>query len=136
MALSGLLTAFRSEPRTHLSLMFVINTTMEITWLSTSLWILFLLFAFNIFLQRRRIHPHLPPSPPAIPIPGHLHLLLKPPFIGNYRIFLKNMVHLFPSLRIHAVLLLSYPLRPLLKNVSPRTTSFLPTGLAGWLAST
>ena len=52
---------------------------MEDILLYSSLSSLLLLFiAFKIFLQTRTQRKHLPPSPPSLPILGHLHLLKKP----------------------------------------------------------
>ena len=51
---------------------------MEDAWLYTSLSVVFLLFAFKLLLQSKRGHGNLPPSPPAVPILGHLHLLKGP----------------------------------------------------------
>ena len=52
---------------------------MEDILLYSSLSSLLLLFiAFKIFLQTRTQHKRLPPSPPSLPIIGHLHLLKKP----------------------------------------------------------
>jgi isoflavone 2'-hydroxylase len=45
--------------------------------LYASLSLLILLFAFKLFLQTRT-RPKLPPSPPSLPILGHLHLIKKP----------------------------------------------------------
>ncbi|CBI34185.3 unnamed protein product, partial [Vitis vinifera] len=52
--------------------------TMEDIWLYTSLTVVFLLFAFKVLLHRRRNHGNLPPSPPAFPVLGHLHLMKLP----------------------------------------------------------
>ena len=57
---------------------FHIHKTMEDAWLYTSLSVVFLLFAFKLLLQSKRGHRNLPPSPPAVPILGHLHLLKGP----------------------------------------------------------
>ncbi|EEF37435.1 conserved hypothetical protein [Ricinus communis] len=39
--------------------------------------VFFLLLAFKLCLHKRR-HRKLPPSPPAVPVLGHLHLLKQP----------------------------------------------------------
>ncbi|KAM1728362.1 hypothetical protein PS2_018458 [Malus domestica] len=42
----------------------------------TSLSLIFILFTFKVFLQtKRHNHQNLPPSPPSLPIIGHLRLL-------------------------------------------------------------
>uniref|UniRef100_A0A2N9HZ26 Cytochrome P450 n=1 Tax=Fagus sylvatica TaxID=28930 RepID=A0A2N9HZ26_FAGSY len=47
--------------------------------LYSSLSLLILFFAFKLFLQTiTRCKLHLPPSPPSLPILGHLHLIKKP----------------------------------------------------------
>ena len=46
--------------------------------LYSSLSLLLLLVAFKLFLQRKPRHKHLPPSPPSLPILGHLHLVKRP----------------------------------------------------------
>ncbi|XP_030962375.1 cytochrome P450 81E8-like [Quercus lobata] len=46
--------------------------------LSSLLLFLLLAVAFKFLLQTRTKHKHLPPSPPSLPILGHLHLVKKP----------------------------------------------------------
>jgi isoflavone 2'-hydroxylase len=46
--------------------------------LYSSLCLLLLLVAFKLFIQTRPQHKNLPPSPPSLPILGHLHLVKKP----------------------------------------------------------
>ena len=56
-----------------------IQTNMEDMLLYSSLCLLLLLVAaFKLFLQTRPRHKNLPPSPPSLPILGHLHLVKKP----------------------------------------------------------
>ena len=52
---------------------------MEDILLYTSLSLIFIIFTFKfLFQSKRRRYPNLPPSPPSLPIIGHLHIL-KPP---------------------------------------------------------
>ncbi|GMN34497.1 hypothetical protein TIFTF001_004713 [Ficus carica] len=51
---------------------------MEDPVLYTSLCLIMLLIALKLFLQAKKPHKNLPPSPPDLPVLGHLHLL-KPP---------------------------------------------------------
>ncbi|KAG7034317.1 Cytochrome P450 81E8, partial [Cucurbita argyrosperma subsp. argyrosperma] len=48
------------------------------TFLYSFFSILFLLFAFNLITRSLRLRKNLPPSPPSLPVIGHLHLLKKP----------------------------------------------------------
>ncbi|KAF5961083.1 hypothetical protein HYC85_002292 [Camellia sinensis] len=50
---------------------------MEVTLPYISLSVFFLLIAFE-FLSKARTQKNLPPSPPALPVIGHLHLLKQP----------------------------------------------------------
>ena len=54
------------------------QTNMEDMLLYSSLSLLLLLVAFKLFLHRKPRHKHLPPSPPSLPILGHLHLVKRP----------------------------------------------------------
>ncbi|CAK9320424.1 unnamed protein product [Citrullus colocynthis] len=47
-------------------------------FLYSSLSLFFLLLAFNLIRRSLRVRNNLPPSPPSLPIIGHLHLLKKP----------------------------------------------------------
>lgn len=51
---------------------------MEDTLLGSSWFVIFLLIAFTLWLLKRPKHKNLPPSPPSLPIIGHLHLLKQP----------------------------------------------------------
>ncbi|KAF2299845.1 hypothetical protein GH714_004500 [Hevea brasiliensis] len=51
---------------------------MEETMIYTILITLFLVVAVKLMLQTRKQHKNLPPSPPSLPIIGHLHLLKQP----------------------------------------------------------
>ncbi|XP_059641258.1 cytochrome P450 81Q32-like [Cornus florida] len=51
---------------------------MELSWVYTCLSVLLLVLAFNFLSKSRNRRRNLPPSPPALPVIGHLHLL-KPP---------------------------------------------------------
>uniref|UniRef100_A0A5B7ADR4 Uncharacterized protein n=1 Tax=Davidia involucrata TaxID=16924 RepID=A0A5B7ADR4_DAVIN len=50
----------------------------EAFWYNIALTIFSLLLFFKIFVQKKERHKNLPPSPPAIPFIGHLHLLKQP----------------------------------------------------------
>ncbi|KAL4323596.1 hypothetical protein GQ457_11G004840 [Hibiscus cannabinus] len=50
----------------------------EATILYSSLSIIFLLFSLNLLFRSRKHPQNLPPSPPSLPILGHLHLLKLP----------------------------------------------------------
>ncbi|KAK6267314.1 hypothetical protein QUC31_018151, partial [Theobroma cacao] len=50
----------------------------ETAILYSSLSLIFLLVCLNFFFQSKKSHKNLPPSPPSLPIVGHLHLV-KPP---------------------------------------------------------
>ncbi|KAF3958278.1 hypothetical protein CMV_016797 [Castanea mollissima] len=51
---------------------------MEDIFLYSFLSFLLAFIAFKLLLQTRTQHKHLPPSPPSLPILGHLHLVKKP----------------------------------------------------------
>ncbi|XP_023914331.2 cytochrome P450 81E8 [Quercus suber] len=68
---------------------------MEDMLLYSSLSLLLLLaVAFKFLLQTRTKHKHLPPSPPSLPILGHLHLLKKP-FHRTFRHFSQKYGNIF-----------------------------------------
>ncbi|KAH7520264.1 hypothetical protein FEM48_Zijuj08G0125600 [Ziziphus jujuba var. spinosa] len=51
---------------------------MEDTLLYTILSLITFFFAFKFFIKTKTPHKNLPPSPPSLPIVGHLHLLKHP----------------------------------------------------------
>ncbi|XP_024178402.1 cytochrome P450 81E8 [Rosa chinensis] len=68
---------------------------MEDIVLYTSLSLIFILFTFKFLFLNRRRYANLPPSPPSLPILGHLHLL-KPPVHRTFHILSQTYGPIFP----------------------------------------
>ncbi|KAK8639304.1 hypothetical protein V6N13_137691 [Hibiscus sabdariffa] len=75
----------------------------ETTILYSSLSFIFLLFSLNLLFRSRKHPQNLPPSPPSLPILGHLHLL-KPPVHRFYHSLSQKYGPVF-SLRLGSRLL-------------------------------
>ncbi|GMP27867.1 hypothetical protein CsSME_00003668 [Camellia sinensis var. sinensis] len=60
---------------------------------------LFLIIAFK-FLSKARTQKNLPPSPPALPVIGHLHLLKQPLHRTLHGLVPKPRADLLPSVRV------------------------------------
>ncbi|KAK8611600.1 hypothetical protein V6N13_131647 [Hibiscus sabdariffa] len=75
----------------------------ETTILFSSLSIIFLLFSLNLLFRSKKQPQNLPPSPPSLPILGHLHLL-KPPVHRFYHSLSQKYGPVF-SLRLGSRLL-------------------------------
>lgn len=82
---------------------------MEDIFLYSSFSVLLLLLAFKYWLKTRTQHKNLPPSPPAIPIIGHLHLLKQPLHRTFYKLSQKYGPIISLRFGSHLVIVVSSP---------------------------